>query len=66
MIYNKKTVPKHRFSCLLELHGDQAEAQDEQKCNHGDSNVVLLVLAGEQGDQRGGGADQGIYGGSPS
>ena len=44
-------MPKHRFSCLLELHGDQAEAQDEQHSDHGDSDISLLVLAGEQGDQ---------------
>ena len=35
----------------MELHGDQAEAQDEQHSDHGDSDVFLLILAGAEGDQ---------------
>ena len=32
-------------------HGDQAEAQDEQRSDHGDSDVGLFVLAGAEGDE---------------
>ena len=47
----RKTVPKHRFSCLLELHGNQAEAQDEESSDNSNSNISLGVLTGQQGDQ---------------
>ena len=51
VFWQKESGASAPLSKFNELHGDQAEAQDEQQSDHGDSDVVLLVLTGEQGDQ---------------
>ena len=38
-----------RTNC--ELHGNQAETQNKENCNDGNSNVSLCVLASQQSDQ---------------